>query len=73
MNLNIMDDITYNQVLKPDFFSDSSLRSQTKKKKKLEKLKKALIACHLNVYVCEVVITVLGKVYTEKSKKGSQK
>ena len=27
LNLHIVDDITYNQVLKPDFYNDTSLRS----------------------------------------------
>jgi len=41
-----------------------------REKKKIDKFKQALQACHLNIYVSEVVITVLGTVKEDlKTKK----
>jgi hypothetical protein len=45
-------------VVKPDFLNDPRKRE----KKKIDKFRQALQACHLNIYVSEVVITVLGTV-----------
>lgn len=56
--LNILDDQTFYKVVQSDFLFDKRKRE----KKKIDKFKQALQACHLNIYVSEVVITVLGTV-----------
>ena len=64
--MNILDDQTFHKVVEPDFLFDKRKRE----KKKIDKFKQALQACHLNIYVSEVVITVLGTVKEDaKTKK----
>ena len=56
--LNIMDDLSYYKVIKPDFLDKKDKRAR----KKIEKFKQAMQSSHINVYVSEVDITVLGSV-----------
>lgn len=52
--LNVMDDHTYYKVIKPDFLCHRNKQS----KRKISKFRSAIQACHTNMYVSEVVITV---------------
>jgi FAD synthase len=57
--MNLLDDRTYQEVIKPEFLDKDRTYN---KQKKAEQLKEALQACHVNIDVSEVVITVLGYV-----------
>ena len=59
MNLNIIDDKTFDKVIKPFFLKDKSKLQR----RKIDKFKHSVAACHLNLEVSEVIITVLGTVY----------
>jgi hypothetical protein len=62
--LNIMDDLTYYKAIKPDFLDKKGRRAMHK----IEKFKQAMQASHINVYVSEVDITILGKVKVSRVK-----
>lgn len=59
--MNFIDDRTYYKVIKPDFLS----KDESYKKKKIPSLKEAVQACHVNIDVSEVIITVQGYVVQE--------
>ena len=53
LNLNMIDDITFQKVIQAEMQGE-----RLTKKKKIERLKAALEALHLNLFVSEVTITV---------------
>ena len=58
LNLNMIDDITFQKVIQAEIQSE-----KVTKKKKIGRLKAALEALHMNLFVSEVVITVQGYVF----------
>jgi len=66
--MNLMDDSTFTKVIKPDFLD----RERAFKPKKIAQVKEAVQACHVNIDVSEVVITVLGYVVGHESTSLSQ-
>jgi len=60
--LNLLDDRTYYKVIKPDFLG----KENDYKRKKVPIVKEAVQACHVNIDVSEVIITVLGYVVQEE-------
>jgi hypothetical protein len=60
--LNMLDDRTYYHVIKPDVLQREPLTNR----KKVQRMKEAVQACHVNIDVSEVVITVLGYLVEEE-------
>jgi hypothetical protein len=59
--MNFIDDRTYYKVIKPDFLN----KEGSYKQKKIPRIKEAVQACHVNINITEVVITVQGYVVQE--------